>query len=68
MYWENLNEVPSTIAMHKGARLSFDQVQQVVGRAYELKEDSNPNLGAAWVEFEQDHFIASGLWIKKVNN
>lgn len=65
MEWQNINEVPSAIALHKGARLSFEQVMEVTNRAYELKTDGNPNLGAAWVEFEQKYTIESGLWVSK---
>ncbi len=65
MDWKNLNEVPTAISLHKGARLSLEQAIAVTNRAYELKIDGNPNLGAAWQEFEQEHDINSGLWVAK---
>lgn len=63
MNWENLNEVPDALRLHKGARLNLEQVEEVVKKAYELESDGNPNLGAAWIEFEQKYTIESGLWV-----
>lgn len=65
MNWQTLNEVPNAIKLHKGARLDLYQVEEVTNRAYELQIDGNPNLGVAWVEFEQKYAIESGLWVLK---
>jgi hypothetical protein len=63
--FSDLNAVPSEIAIHQGARLTLDQVNNLIPRAYELGSQALPNMGAAWVEFRNTHQIDNNMWVAK---
>ena len=64
----DLNAVPDEIALHQGARLSLEQINELILRAYELGSNGLPNLGTAWEEFRGTHQIENTLWVKNSGN
>jgi hypothetical protein len=65
----DLNAVPQEIAVHQGARLSLDQVNTLIARAYALSEiENSPDLGAAWSEFRESHYVENTIWVEGNGN
>ena len=59
----DLNAVPAEIAIHQGARLTLEQVNEIIPRAYKLGTSDLPNMGAAWAEFRETHRIENTIWV-----
>ena len=62
--YQSLSEVPQSWRKLKGGRLSLEQINTIVGRAYALSQGGNPVYGAAQQEFMSQNKLHNGLWVR----
>jgi hypothetical protein len=63
MPFKDLNDVPKEVALHQGARLTLEQVNELIPKAYALGSPDLPNMGEAWAEFRASHHIENTIWV-----
>ena len=62
--WQSLNEVPDTLKIHQGSRLSLEQVKAVLHNALRIGNgEVNLGLGEAWIEFRRDYTSYGDIWL-----
>jgi hypothetical protein len=68
--YKDLNEVPLRWRTYKGARLSLEQINNIISFACENPIETEtgdiPNYAAGREELENTHEILKGFWILKM--
>lgn len=63
--FNTLYEIPESIRILQGARLTFEQAVELIEHAYELGAEDAPDLGRAKESFFDNHEIEGDIWISK---
>ena len=71
--YQDIYEAPKHLRIHRSARLSLEQINELVADAYSnmlpkeegVRETPIPDFGGAWSRFEEKHRVDSGFWVKE---
>lgn len=69
----DIYEAPANLRMYRSARLSLQQINDLVADAYAnklpveegVRDTILPDIGGAKQRFEATHKVKSGFWVKK---
>ncbi len=71
--YTDIYQAPKHWRLHRGARLSVDQINEIIADAYDnmlsaepdVRETAIPDFGGARARFEEKHSIENGFWVEK---
>jgi hypothetical protein len=71
--FKDIYQAPAHMRIYRGARLSLDQINEMIADAYAnklpaeegVRDTAIPDYGNAKKRFEEKHEIVTGFWVKK---
>ena len=71
--YTDIYQAPKHWRLHRGARLSVDQINQIIADAYanmlpvepDVRDTAIPDFGGARARFEEKHAIEKGFWVER---